>query len=166
MDPNFDTSIPYFQRPPTRLVASGTITVAAGTATTFSGTNARQTRYQIIITNLDPLSSLKVQTLAGVNFCTVFPLCNITIETGADLKLQNPTGGDISAEVTELYPDTGNLPRPTASGGAKSAGGAGTAPAGGGTAPSGGGSAPSGGGGSTSGGGGSWGGGGGGRNTP
>jgi uncharacterized membrane protein YgcG len=101
-------NIPIVNRPPTRLVASGTITINAGASATFPGLSARQDRLQIVITNLDVASSVKVQTMAGTNFATIFPQRNITIETNADIQINNPSGAPVQVEVCELYIDLGN----------------------------------------------------------
>lgn len=108
MTSNPPLNIPLVLRPPTRIVASGTITIAAGSYADFIGSNARQDRIQIIITVLDPVLNLKVQTLNGVNFGTVFALLPWTVETSADIRIYNNNGSDVQLEVGELYPDTGN----------------------------------------------------------
>src|SRR6266568_678119 len=109
MAANPPSQIPLVQRPPTRIVASGTITVAAnGGVQAFVGSNARQDRIAIIVTNLDAVLSLKVQTLNGLNCATIFAQLPWGLETSADIQIQNPNGSDISIEVCELYPDIGN----------------------------------------------------------
>jgi hypothetical protein len=129
---NPPSNLPIVQRPPTRIVASDTLTIAAGTSKQFIGSNGRQDRVQFIVTNLDSLNSVKLQALNGRNFGTVFPLGNLTVETSADLQIYNPNGSDIQVEVCELYPDIGNLngvPQSlaaTLAGGAPSGGGAAT----------------------------------------
>ena len=131
------SEIPLVQRPPTRLVASGTFTLLANSSTRqdtnaaayFAGGNNRQERIQIIITNLDAALYIKWQTGNGLNAGSIFAQLPWTIETSADILLYNPNGSNVQVEVCELYPDTGNLhgiPGPLAARIAGTAGGGGT----------------------------------------
>lgn len=95
------------QRIPTRIVPSGTITLTAGSSQTFAGSNARQDRVQIVVTNLDGSQNLKVRSANNISALTVFPQTSITIETSADVVIYNPGSNSMDFEVLELYPDTG-----------------------------------------------------------
>jgi hypothetical protein len=125
-----DLIAPMVQRPPTRIIASGTITITAGKSAAFGGSNSRQDRFQFVVTNLDAALSVKLQTLSGANFATVFPQRSVTIQSSADFIVANPNGSDVQVEVCELYPDIANLsqnqPRLAAvpAGGAAPSGGA------------------------------------------
>jgi hypothetical protein len=89
------------------MVASGTITLTTGTGQTFPGTNARQARVQLIVTNLSGGDILKVQSANGTNGASVQPSTSLTFETSADVIIFNASANSIDFEVLELYPDPG-----------------------------------------------------------
>jgi hypothetical protein len=90
---------------PTQLVASGTITIAAGQTLPFPGTaaGAGKQRRQIIISNLHAVQDLTVQDNGGNDFATVFHLQAWNCPTSADLKLKNKSGADIQVQIGETY---------------------------------------------------------------
>ena len=93
---------------PTRLKASGTLSLAAGESHGYAGADAGKTRRQIIVTNLSSTLDLKLQTANGVNGLTVFPRTALTVETGADVIVYNPDGSTaVSYEVLEVFADPG-----------------------------------------------------------
>jgi len=106
-----DFFVPIVQSQPTRIVPSGSVTVTAGTSVKYIGQNSRQDRVAAIITNVDASLSLKVQTVAGVNFATVFPQRSFLLSSCDDFLVQNPNGADVIVQVCELYPDTGKMGR-------------------------------------------------------
>lgn len=102
--------VPLIQRVPTKIVASGTLTLNGANPTQFFGSNTRRDRIQFVVTNLSNAVLIQVQTVNGVPWMTVFPQRVITIESGDDFQLCDPTGaGGVQFQVGELYPDTGNL---------------------------------------------------------
>lgn len=122
-------------RPPTQLIASGDISLAAsgsaGSTYTVSGSNARRDRIQFIITVMDAALYVDLQTLAGKNFGAAFAQRPLTIETPDDILISNPNAQAVVIRIAELYPDTGNLHGvPVA---AAIPGGTSSQPAGGGT---------------------------------
>jgi len=122
------------------MVPSGTITLGAGASQTFPGTNSRQNRVQIVITNLENVGgqNLKIQSANAVNGATVFPQTAETFETSADIVIFNPGSNSMDFEVMEFYPDAGfanavpQFQTPVNPSGTPGVGGAG-APAGGGS---------------------------------
>src|SRR5436190_12618210 len=88
-------NLPIVQRIPTRLVPSGTLTINAGAKVQFPGSNARQDRVQVVITNLDGSQLVKIQTLAGVNWATVFGQTFMTFETSVDFQIYNPGANSV-----------------------------------------------------------------------
>lgn len=143
---NPPSDIPIVQRPPTRLVASDTISIGAGKAIPFYGSNNRQDRIEIIVTNLDLQTLIKIQKLNGVNAMTVFPQTAEGLETNDDVQVYNGGANAVNVEVCEIYPDDGNrhgLPRLAVPGAGAGAGaGAGTGTGGGGRPAGGGGAQP------------------------
>lgn len=98
------------QQVDTRMVPSGTISIAAGKSVLVYGSNGRQNRVFVVITNLDLQILLKVQSTGGLNGLTVFPQTNIILSSSFDFVLFNPDPTNaINVEVGEFYPDTGNL---------------------------------------------------------
>jgi uncharacterized membrane protein YgcG len=148
MATNPPSIVPLVQRPPTRIVASGTLSLAAGASVTIPGGNARQDRIQVIVTNLDTILNLTLQTVNGQDWATVFAALPWTVETTADFVIYNPNGSAVSYQVGELYPDTGNahgIPRTLAAPGGGGGGTGGTSGGGGTGGTSGGGGTPPGG---------------------
>src|ERR1041384_2474082 len=100
---------PIVQQLPTRLVASGTISIGTLASELFAGSNNRQDRGAIVISNLDLAIELKLQTANGQNWGTVQPKTTVTFATSADIRIYNPDStNSCDIEVGEFYPDTGN----------------------------------------------------------
>ena len=116
-------------------MASGTINQAAGTGLQFIGESAKQKRRQFVVTNLDAGKIIKLRTLNGAPFATVYPQTSFTLETANDIEVFNPDGAaTVSFEVCELFYDAGsaNIGSPAqaaaaiaAAGGSPAAGGGG-----------------------------------------
>jgi len=98
---------------PSRCIGSGTQTLLTGTTAIYAGTNSRQPRRQIIVTNVSIAGDLKIQDAKGVNLTTVFPRVALTIETSDDLIISNTSGGSIVYEVCEIFFDEGTQSSPT-----------------------------------------------------
>ena len=145
--------IPLVQRQPTRLLPSGLITLGAvGSATatiTIPGSDKKQDRLQIVITNMDPALYLLWGTPNGQVAGAIFAQLPWTLEVSFDVMISNPNGSPVNLYVGEIYPDTGNqhgvpLLRAQANG-SPGAGGAGGTGGTGGTGGSGGGTSGGGG---------------------
>ncbi len=135
---------------PSRLVASGTLTLAPGATADYSGLDGKQARRQFIITNLSA-TMLKLQA-DGQTFCTV-PAATateqptvLTFEVSGDIRVYNPSATEtVSYEVGGIFYDAGaagsSVQAAAAAAGvtASAAGSGGSAPAGGGSGGGGGG---------------------------
>lgn len=98
-----------FVRPfPLRIRASGTIALAAGSSDLYSGSDARQDRYQFICTNLSTTLDLKLLDERGVPFMTIFPRTALTLLTNQNISVYNADPGTaVNYEVCELFFDEG-----------------------------------------------------------
>ncbi|SRR6266404_690445 len=132
MATNFPSTIPIVQRPLTRIVPSGDISLAAGQSQQFSGGNARQNRIQFVITVMDALLYVDLQSFAGKNWGAAFAQRPLTLETSDDIQVTNNNGSTVIIRVAELYPDTGNRPAVAGGGGGGGAAGGGSNSSGGG----------------------------------
>jgi len=110
MGANPPSNIPLVIRPPTRLAPTPPFTLTAnGGFVDFVGSNGRQDRIQIVVTNMDPALYIYWGTLSGAICGAIFAQLPWTLETSADIRLINPQGSDITVIVSELYPDIGNM---------------------------------------------------------
>ena len=106
---NTPSEVPIVQRPPTRIVPGGIVTVPAGKSLQFPGSANKQARIQFFATCMDAGLPLYLQTFNGGNFLPLFPQRPLTIETDDDIQIFNPNATDVQAMVGELYPGTGNM---------------------------------------------------------
>lgn len=108
MTPAQQASAPNAIRPrrapgQTRIVASGTLTLAAGAQTLYRSKSGF-TRRQFVISNLSRLYVLKVKTTDGLEFCTVQPTFSLTLEMSDDFIVKNPDATEsVDYEVGEIY---------------------------------------------------------------
>lgn len=95
---------------PSRLVASGTQTLAADSVMIFEGRLNGQSRRQFIVTNLHAALPLKlcVPDSFQTPFATVQALTSFTVETSADICVLNPAAAaTVDFEVGEVFYDEG-----------------------------------------------------------
>lgn len=95
----------------TRSKMSGTLSLAATTADAYSGQDAREDRFCLIVTNLEASggNSLKWRKASGGKAIggTIFPSTNIILILSEDVEIYNPNGAPVSYEVTEEFYDPG-----------------------------------------------------------
>lgn len=101
---NFQYVLPF----PTRSKASGTKTLAATSADSYAGTNARQKRLVFLISNLDTSNPLKIRNALGVIKTTVWPSVTLSFPYSEDIEVYNPhASASVQYEVDELFLDEG-----------------------------------------------------------
>lgn len=105
---NFQYVLPF----PTRIVASGIVAQAAGTGTVYSGTNGRQGRYAILVSNLDAANKLYLRTGSGVELGVIWPSVTEIFPISEDVEVWNPNGVQVSFIVGQLFLDQGNSGTP------------------------------------------------------
>lgn len=96
----------------TRSKMSGTVTLAALGADAYSGQDAREDRFCLIVTNLEASggNSLKWRKASGGKAIggTIFPASNIILILSEDIEIYNPNAGaSVNYEVTEEFYDPG-----------------------------------------------------------
>lgn len=93
---------------PTRIRATGTLTLAAETGVEYSGTNQKANRRQFVVTNLSDTYTLKLKNRDGIICATVFPRTNFALETTENIVVYNPdAAATVDYEVCEVFLDPG-----------------------------------------------------------
>ena len=100
--------ITLVSRAPTRVKPHGKVTIAAGDVYDISGSDSRQERVAIVITVLDAVEYLEIQTPNGVTWSAAFAQLPWAMETPADIRLFNNNGSAVQVTIGEFYPDIGN----------------------------------------------------------
>ncbi|HEV2210084.1 MAG TPA: hypothetical protein VG167_14990 [Verrucomicrobiae bacterium] len=138
----YDVIVPMVTGIPTRVKASGIIVITANNVSgtfVFYGSDHKQTRVALTVTNMDAANAIYLATLAGAVWAVIYPQRAFTLVCSDDFQILNPNGVNVNACVAEQYPDTGNLHTnwpvfgvPARSAAAPGAGGGGGAVSGGG----------------------------------
>lgn len=92
---------------PTRLITSGVQTIAPGQIDSYPGLNARQKRFQFVLSILDAGVHLNLYDASGTGrlIAYAFGERSFTLETSADIKIYNPEAVNVTYVFLEIYPE-------------------------------------------------------------